>query len=87
MSGSDIIPGVDLKSLTRNRRIKHSILSAYLREMASHLAAHPVARLIPGEHRPRIWTVDADLVHLPGDALQNIITDVSFVLFSLLASF
>ncbi|KIJ31906.1 hypothetical protein M422DRAFT_266404 [Sphaerobolus stellatus SS14] len=73
LSNRDAIPAKDLTSLDRNRQIKASVLTSYLRWLQAYLDSHPVTQALPSSYRPKIWVVDTDLFHLPGDTLVRML--------------
>ncbi|KIJ32860.1 hypothetical protein M422DRAFT_265350 [Sphaerobolus stellatus SS14] len=74
LSGHDIIPPEDFSSIDRNCRVKHSVLTAYIRWLKQYINGHAITRALPMYLRPKVWILDADVFHLPGDTVGHLLT-------------
>ncbi|KIJ51760.1 hypothetical protein M422DRAFT_244101 [Sphaerobolus stellatus SS14] len=74
LSGRDIIPPEDFSSIDRNRRVKHSVLTAYIRWLKQYIDGHAITRALPTYLHPKVWILDADVFHLPGDTVGRLLT-------------
>ncbi|KIJ46503.1 hypothetical protein M422DRAFT_250094 [Sphaerobolus stellatus SS14] len=74
LSGHDIISPEDFSSIDRNRRVKHSVLTAYIRWLKQYINGHAITHALPTYLRPKVWILDANVFHLPGDTVGRLLT-------------